>query len=73
MEQSVLSKIGSWEKRSFLRGYAELRELEEVNFSGSVEVGASWLFMLNGKIVGIDNGKIEDFLGRKMKIVIKRV
>ena len=61
MEQSILSKIGSWEKRSFLRGYVELRELEEVGFSGSIEVGASWLFMLNGKIVGIDNGEIEDF------------
>lgn len=61
MEQNIISKMESWEKRSFLRGYAELQELGEMSFSGSIEVGSSWLFMLNGKIVGIDNGDIEDF------------
>lgn len=61
MEQSILSRMESWERRSFLRGYAELREMERESFSGVIVAGDSSMFMLNGKIVGIDNGRIEDF------------
>ena len=70
MEQSILSKVESWERHSFLRGYAELRGMEGESFSGVIGVGDSWMFMLNGKIVGIDNGEIEDFEGTEGSIYV---
>lgn len=70
MEQSILSKVESWERHSFLRGYAELRGMEGESFSGVIGVRDSWMFMLNGKIVGIDNGGIEDFEGTEGSIYV---
>jgi len=70
MEQSILSKVESWERHSFLRGYAELRGMEGESFSGVIRVRDSWMFMLNGKIVGIDNGGIEDFEGTEGSIYV---
>ena len=61
MDHSIISKMESWEKNSFTRGYSELQEMNENGFSGSIEMGESWLFMVKGNIIGMEGRGIDDF------------
>jgi hypothetical protein len=61
METRTVEQVESWSTRSFADGYAGLRELSDGEFSGAVRAGGAWLFMLNGRIIGVYEGSLDDF------------
>ncbi|MFC6728399.1 transcriptional regulator, partial [Natronoarchaeum mannanilyticum] len=61
MNTRTQERVERWESRSFSGGYGGLRDLSDSDFSGAVEAAGAWLFMLNGRVVGIHEGSIEDF------------
>ncbi|MFC7020515.1 MULTISPECIES: DUF7527 domain-containing protein [Haloarcula] len=54
-------RVGDWEPVPFAGGYEGLQELAADEFSGAVRAGPTRLFMLNGTVVGVLDGDIEDF------------
>ncbi|MFC7250997.1 hypothetical protein ACFQJ5_14260 [Halomicroarcula sp. GCM10025324] len=54
-------RVGDWESVPFAGGYEGLHELATDEFSGAVVAGPTRLFMLNGTVVGVLDGDIEDF------------
>ena len=63
MDPDTSGRIEDWESQSIPAGHAGLRELESNEFSGAVTNGTGWLFMLNGRIIGIFGGTIPAFDG----------
>jgi hypothetical protein len=61
MQTRTVEQVESWESRPFSGGFAELHELSDEEFSGAVVAGNAWLFMLNGRVVGVFEGTIDDF------------
>ncbi|NLV10468.1 hypothetical protein GOC74_11065 [Halomicrobium mukohataei] len=61
MSTRTVEQIDSWDTVPFSGGYEGLHELADSEFSGVVVAGPSRLFMLNGNVVGILDGAIEDF------------
>ncbi|GAB3672219.1 DUF7527 domain-containing protein [Halopiger thermotolerans] len=65
MDSRTQERVEQWDSRPFNGGYDGLSDLAENGFSGAVTTGTggTWLFMLNGRIVGVFEGAIEDFDG----------
>ena len=63
MNSEILNDVTAWESRPFTGGYAGLRDLADRGFTGAVSEGAAWAFVLNGRVVGVFDGTIEDFEG----------
>src|SRR6056297_92674 len=61
MNTRTQERVERWESRSFSGGYGGLRDLADSDFTGAVEAAGAWLFMLNGRVVGVHEGSIEDF------------
>ncbi|MFB6202637.1 MAG: hypothetical protein ABEI98_11600 [Halorhabdus sp.] len=61
MTTRAIERVEDWETRSFGGGYRDLQELADGEFSGVVRSPAGTLCMLNGTVVGILDGRIEDF------------
>ncbi|PSQ50335.1 transcriptional regulator [Halobacteriales archaeon SW_6_65_15] len=61
METRTVEQVESWSTRSFADGFAGLRELSDGEFSGTVRANGAWLFMLNGRIIGVYEGSLDDF------------
>ncbi|WP_132058417.1 DUF7527 domain-containing protein [Halorussus amylolyticus] len=61
METRTVEQVEGWKSRPFTGGYAGLRELSDGEFSGAVRAGGAWLFMLNGRAIGIHEGSLGDF------------
>ncbi|WP_332898830.1 DUF7527 domain-containing protein [Haladaptatus sp. CMSO5] len=61
MDQTTVERIQAWDARSFAEGYRGLHTLADEAFSGAVSAGGAWLFMLNGRVVGIADGDIAAF------------
>ena len=61
MQTRTVEQVEAWESRPFSGGFAELHELSDEEFSGAVVAGNAWLFMLNGRVVGVFEGTIDDF------------
>ncbi|WP_135826120.1 DUF7527 domain-containing protein [Halorussus ruber] len=61
METRTVEQVEGWKTRPFSDGFAGLRELSDGEFSGAVEAGGAWLFMLNGRIIGVYEGSLDDF------------
>ncbi|MFC7080375.1 hypothetical protein [Halorussus caseinilyticus] len=61
METRTVEQVESWQTRPFTDGFAGLRELSDGEFSGAVRAGGAWLFMLNGRIIGVFEGSLDDF------------
>ncbi|MCU4926694.1 transcriptional regulator [Halobacteria archaeon AArc-dxtr1] len=61
MDSRTQERVERWDSRTFSGGYEELTTLANNGFSGAVTTGPSWLFMLNGRIVGVVDGTIDDF------------
>jgi hypothetical protein len=51
--ETWVEEIEDWDARSVAGGYAGLRDLADREFSGAVSTGATWLFMVNGRVVGV--------------------
>jgi len=63
METRTVEQVEGWNSRPFSGGYAGLRELSDGEFSGAVRTGGAWLFMLNGRVIGVHEGELDDFEG----------
>lgn len=61
METRTVEQVEGWDSRSFSGGYDRLRQLSEREFSGAIEARGAWMFMLNGRIIGIYEGSLESF------------
>ncbi|WP_126663054.1 DUF7527 domain-containing protein [Haloterrigena salifodinae] len=61
MEPRTQERVEQWDFRPFSGGYDGLSDLADADFSGAVSAAGTWLFMLNGRIVGVLDGAIEDF------------
>ncbi|MDZ7730781.1 MAG: hypothetical protein U5K37_07470 [Natrialbaceae archaeon] len=64
MDSRTVERIERWDARPFESGYETLDSLASADFSGAVTAGGAWLFMLNGRIVGVEEGRLEDFKTR---------
>ncbi|MCU4971458.1 transcriptional regulator [Halobacteria archaeon AArc-m2/3/4] len=63
MDPRTTERVERWDSRPFSNGYDGLSDLAKREFSGAVTTAGTWLFMLNGRVVGIVDGTIEDFDG----------
>ena len=61
MDSRTVERVRSWSSASAADGYRGLHELADREFSGAVVADDTWLFMLNGRVVGVFEGSIEDF------------
>jgi hypothetical protein len=61
MDSERLDNVTGWSSRPFADGYDGLRDLADREFSGAVTEGMAWAFFLNGRVVGVFDGSIEDF------------
>ncbi|WP_436347740.1 DUF7527 domain-containing protein [Natronorubrum sp. FCH18a] len=61
MDSRTQERAEQWDSRPFSGGYDGLTDLAASEFSGAVAAAGTWLFMLNGRIVGVVDGAIEDF------------
>lgn len=61
MNSRTLERVERWESRPFSGGYEGLRDLAGTDFTGAVETAGTWLFMLNGRIVGVHDGTLDAF------------
>jgi len=63
MSTRIVERIDEWESVPFDGGYAGLHRLADDGFAGVVVTGPTRLFMLDGTVVGVLDGEIEDFDG----------
>jgi hypothetical protein len=61
MDPRTQERVEEWDSRPFDGGFDGLSDLADADFSGAVTAVGTWLFMLNGRIVGIVDGDIDDF------------
>jgi len=61
MNSRTVERVRSWQTVSVGDGYRGLHDLADDGFSGAVVADDTWLFMLNGRVVGVFEGRIEDF------------
>ncbi|WP_254763641.1 DUF7527 domain-containing protein [Natrinema marinum] len=61
MDPRTQERVEEWDARPFNGGFDGLSDLAAADFSGAVSAAGTWLFMLNGRIVGVFDGDIEDF------------
>jgi hypothetical protein len=61
MQAHTVERVESWDSRPFPGGFRELQDLADDEFSGAVVADGTWLFALNGRVIGIYEGDIDDF------------
>ncbi len=61
MDARIVEKISEWKTRPFSGGFERLHTLADEEFSGAVDAGGAWLFMLNGRVIGVFDGSIDSF------------
>lgn len=61
MDPGTVGRIEDWESYPVTGGFAGLNEVTAGDFSGAVTTGGTWLFVLNGRIVGEVDGTVDDF------------
>ncbi|WP_435349475.1 DUF7527 domain-containing protein [Haloarchaeobius sp. HRN-SO-5] len=61
MDSRRVERVEGWDSRQFSGGFEELRGYADSEFTGAITTGSTWLFMLNGRIVGVFDGTIDDF------------
>jgi hypothetical protein len=61
MNSRTIDVVTDWETVSAPEGYEGLHELADAEFSGAVSAGMTWAFFLNGRVIGVFEGDIEDF------------
>ncbi|MFB6251007.1 MAG: hypothetical protein ABEI27_04875 [Halobellus sp.] len=61
MNSRTIDVVTDWETVAAPDGYEGLHQLADSEFSGAVSAGTTWAFFLNGRVVGVFEGKIVDF------------
>ncbi len=65
MNERTRDQVETWDTRPVSGGYRGLAELAARGFSGVISARGTWLFMLNGRGVGIYGGSLDVFEGRE--------
>lgn len=61
MDARIVEQITEWSSRPFSGGLETLHALADEEFSGAVKAGGAWLFMLNGRVIGVFEGSLDTF------------
>ncbi|SFG04282.1 hypothetical protein SAMN04488063_1235 [Halopelagius inordinatus] len=61
MDSQIIDAVTEWDAVSVDGGYEGLHRLADRDFSGAVSTGTTWAFVLNGRVIGVFDGGIEDF------------
>ncbi|NHX35838.1 MULTISPECIES: DUF7527 domain-containing protein [Halolamina] len=61
MKSETVERVTEWDSEPFSGGHAGLREYAEREFTGAVTDGVAWLFMLNGRVLGVFDGGMDRF------------
>ena len=61
MQAHTVERVESWDSRPFSDGFRELHDLADREFSGAVVADGTWLFMLNGRIIGVFEGDVDEY------------
>ncbi|MFB6149263.1 MAG: hypothetical protein ABEJ48_06320 [Halobacteriales archaeon] len=61
MDERTVGQVEEWDSRPFEGGYDGLHSLADDGFTGAVTAAGAWLFMLNGRVIGVFNGRLDDF------------
>ena len=61
MNSEIVDAVTEWESIPFSGGYEGLHGLADRGFSGAVTEGTAWAFMLNGRLIGIEDGSVSSF------------
>ena len=61
MDPRTQERVEEWDSRPFNGGFDGLSDLAHADFSGAVSAAGTWLCMLNGRVVGVIDGDIDDF------------
>jgi len=61
MESTTVERVTEWDSEPFTGGHAGLRDRAEQDFTGAVTDGMAWLFMLNGRVLGVFDGEMSQF------------
>ena len=61
MDAQRSAEITEWDAREFSDGFAGLSRLVDREFSGAVTDGTAWLFVFEGRVVGVADGDIDGF------------
>ena len=63
MDSRTRERVDDWEETPCAAGLDGLRDLADQEFSGVVTGGGTWAFVLNGRIVGLSEGALDDLDG----------
>ncbi len=61
MDSEIVDAVIDWDSTPFSGGYEGLQELADSEFSGAITEGTTWAFMLNGRVIGIEDGSMSAF------------
>jgi len=61
MDGETVETVTGWESEPLSGGIDGLRTLQSREFTGAVTEGHAWLFMLNGRVVGVFDGSLDSF------------
>ncbi len=61
MKSETVERVTEWDSEPFSGGHAGLREFADREFTGAVTDGGAWLFMLNGRVLGVFDGGMDRF------------
>ena len=61
MHSRTVEQVRSWDSRPFSGGFEALSSLSEAEHTGAIVAEDTWLFMLNGRVIGLFGGTMEDF------------
>ena len=61
MHSRTIDVVTDWETVATPAGYEGLHQLADAEFSGAASAGTAWAFLLNGRIIGVFEGDVEDF------------
>ena len=62
MDPRTRERVERWESRPFGGDRDELDSLATQEFSGAVSAAGTWLFVLNGRVVGVTGGDVDDVI-----------
>ncbi|QZX98625.1 DUF7527 domain-containing protein [Halobaculum rubrum] len=61
MDGETVETVTGWESEPLSGGIDGLRTLQSREFTGAVTEGHAWLFLLNGRVVGVFDGSLDSF------------
>jgi hypothetical protein len=66
MDSQIIDAVSEWDTVTVDDGFEGLHGLAGDQFSGAVSTGMTWAFLLNGRVIGVFEGGIDDFDGASL-------